>query len=185
MSALYDITTNFLMEQKFIKEGIPVPDTRRPIYLFNQELVKLIKQRQCTKCKKDVEPAALNTDILKKEYGISGMCACCQNAFFAPPKKVVFKASVEIFTITKLNKEDISGDWGATVRGDTTDNPDWCVVAGRRIGAERSIFQAWRKIVQSQKFSACSKGQRTTLKMLEDLEKRAPGYDICYTDILF
>ena len=44
---------------------------------------------------------------------------------------------------------EICGDWGATVRGDKTNDPHWATLAGMRIGKERVIFEAWKKLVSN------------------------------------
>jgi len=55
----------------------------------------------------------------------------------------------EVREVEKLSMQQICGDWGATVRGDNTDDPHWATVAGMRIGQERDIFEAWKKLASN------------------------------------
>ena len=52
-----------------------------------------------------------------------------------------------VHEVVKLTMQQICGDWGATVRGHQTDDPHWATLAGMRLGKERTIFEAWKKII--------------------------------------
>jgi len=63
-------------------------------------------------------------------------------------KSVSFAEELEeVHEVEKLSMSEISGDWGATVRGDKTNDLHWEVLSGMRRAQERDIFEAWKKLV--------------------------------------
>jgi hypothetical protein len=74
--------------------SLPLPDLNRPAFLFNDKARALAAASKCVTCSKDINGVDFTTDIQKREYGISGICAACQNTFFCacgdcePPNQV-------------------------------------------------------------------------------------------------
>ena len=64
--------------------NIPLPNVNKPVFLL-AGTKELVVARCCPTCKKGVAPEKLDTEILRREYGISGLCAPCQKEIFDPP----------------------------------------------------------------------------------------------------
>jgi len=64
-------------------DNIPLPNVNKPVFLL-AGTKELVVARCCPTCKKAVAPEKLDTEILRCEYGISGLCAPCQKEIFNP-----------------------------------------------------------------------------------------------------
>jgi hypothetical protein len=87
MAGYYDtiaelrVAMGLLADQK-----LPAVDLQRPAaLLLSTEKKQEIAQGKCSTCSKVVSSDEFKTELGKREYGISGMCAKCQSDVFGEP----------------------------------------------------------------------------------------------------
>ena len=64
------------------KANLVKPDLNKPAFLMNQGAADLIRSNKCPDCREDIHDEHFETEIQKKEYGISGKCVECQALAF-------------------------------------------------------------------------------------------------------
>ena len=64
----------------------PPPDMNKPAFIISTRQKQLVLEKRCPTCKNPVIMADLSTELTRREYSISGMCAVCQTSVFGPPK---------------------------------------------------------------------------------------------------
>ena len=96
--------------------SLPLPDLNRPAFCA-PKLRELVSARKCPMCQKDICDDDFKTDLDRKEYSISGMCAACQADIFSfgqrlcavgecKPRKEMSKANEACVECTKSIMEN-------------------------------------------------------------------------------